>query len=214
MKISRRPASRTKRILNPLIPKASHLPLTPFISCAKRAKLWISPLCAPILTASVTAWLSVKTTSLSKVHVHTNIPGEALTESQKYGTLELAKIENMRTQHDDLAAGRHVQSTDDLDQIEKELEGNGTVEDSQRHVAAPEKEIWFHLCLCRRRNRQCVPGFGLTGIISGGQTMNLPPKAFSTPSTDPGRSGLCAAITKTLSWLLSSASTCPTSRSS
>ena len=44
-----------------------------------------------------------------KVHVHTNIPGEALTESQKYGTLELAKIENMRTQHDDLAAGRHVQ---------------------------------------------------------------------------------------------------------
>ena len=31
-----------------------------------------------------------------KVHVHTNIPGEALTESQKYGTLELAKIENMQ----------------------------------------------------------------------------------------------------------------------
>ena len=35
-----------------------------------------------------------------KVHVHTDIPGEALTEAQKYGTLELAKIENMRTQHD------------------------------------------------------------------------------------------------------------------
>ena len=32
-----------------------------------------------------------------KVHVHTDIPGEALTEAQKYGTLELAKIENMRT---------------------------------------------------------------------------------------------------------------------
>ena len=30
--------------------------------------------------------------------VHTNIPGSALTEAQKYGTLELAKIENMRTQ--------------------------------------------------------------------------------------------------------------------
>ena len=27
-----------------------------------------------------------------KVHVHTDIPGEALTEAQKYGTLELAKI--------------------------------------------------------------------------------------------------------------------------
>ena len=39
-----------------------------------------------------------------KVHVHTNIPGQALTESQKYGTLELAKIENMRTQAEDPAS--------------------------------------------------------------------------------------------------------------
>src|SRR5699024_2752943 len=37
-----------------------------------------------------------------KVHVHTNIPGNALTEAQKYGTLELAKIENMRTQYEDV----------------------------------------------------------------------------------------------------------------
>ena len=54
-----------------------------------------------------------------KVHVHTNIPGEALTESQKYGTLELAKIENMQMQHDDLAAGRAARSTDDLEKIEQ-----------------------------------------------------------------------------------------------
>ena len=56
-----------------------------------------------------------------KVHVHTDIPGAALTEAQKYGTLELAKIENMRTQAEDLAAGRHIQSTDDLDAVEAEL---------------------------------------------------------------------------------------------
>ena len=42
-------------------------------------------------------------------------PGVALTEAQRYGTLELAKIENMRTQAEDLAAGRKAQSTDDLD---------------------------------------------------------------------------------------------------
>ena len=107
-----------------------------------------------------------------KVHVHTNIPGEALTESQKYGTLELAKIENMRTQHDDLAAGRHVQSTDDLDQIEKELEGNGTVEDSQRHVAAPEKKYGF-ISVCAGDGIASVfRDLGCDGIISGGQTMN------------------------------------------
>ena len=42
-----------------------------------------------------------------KVHVHTDIPGSALNEAQKYGTLELAKIENMRTQAEDLAAWSH-----------------------------------------------------------------------------------------------------------
>ena len=46
----------------------------------------------------------------------TAILEEALTESQKYGTLELAKIENMRTQAEDLAAGRKAQSTDDLEE--------------------------------------------------------------------------------------------------
>ena len=71
-----------------------------------------------------------------KVHVHTDIPGAALTEAQKYGTLELAKIENMRTQAEDLAAGRHIQSTDDLDAVEAELEGNHGV----RKIAPPEKK--------------------------------------------------------------------------
>ena len=49
-------------------------------------------------------------------------PATALNEAQKYGTLELAKIENMRTQADDLAAGQKAQSTDDLDAVEAELE--------------------------------------------------------------------------------------------
>ena len=57
-----------------------------------------------------------------KVHVHTDTPGLALTESQKYGTLELAKIENMWTQAQQLKAGKHEQSTDDLDEIDRQLE--------------------------------------------------------------------------------------------
>ena len=107
-----------------------------------------------------------------KVHVHTNIPGEALTESQKYGTLELAKIENMRTQHDDLAAGRHVQSTDDLDQIEEELERGCTGESGQRCVAAPEKKYGF-ISVCAGDGIAGVfRDLCCDGIISGGQTMN------------------------------------------
>ena len=72
-----------------------------------------------------------------KVHVHTNIPWEALAESQKYGTLELAKIENMRMQHDDLAEGRKARSTDDLDAIEQELEAGDTAKPAP---AAPPVE--------------------------------------------------------------------------
>ena len=101
-----------------------------------------------------------------KVHVHTDIPGEALTEAQKYGTLELAKIENMRTQAADLAAGRKAQSTDDLDQIEQELESGAAA------VAKPEKKYGF-LAVCAGNGLAATfRDLGVDRIVSGGQTMN------------------------------------------
>ena len=103
-----------------------------------------------------------------KVHVHTDIPGAALTESQKYGTLELAKIENMRSQADALAAGLTAQSTDDLDAIEEELE-NG---ESGHKVAAPEKAVGF-LAICAGDGLAAVfRDLGCDAVVSGGQTMN------------------------------------------
>lgn len=96
-----------------------------------------------------------------KVHVHTDIPGEALTEAQKYGTLELAKIENMRTQAQQLAAGGKAQSTDDLEAIEQELE-----------AAEHEKDFGF-LAVCAGKGLANVfTDLGADGVISGGQTMN------------------------------------------
>ena len=105
-----------------------------------------------------------------KVHVHTDIPGAALTEAQKYGTLELAKIENMRTQADDLAAGKHVQSTDDLEAVEAELEAGA---DGGAPVkAAPEKKYGF-VAVCAGQGLEAVfRDLGVDGVISGGQTMN------------------------------------------
>ncbi|MDD3346616.1 DAK2 domain-containing protein [Oscillibacter sp.] len=105
-----------------------------------------------------------------KVHVHTNIPGSALTEAQKYGTLELAKIENMRTQHDDLSAGKAVQSVDDLEGAEapqsEDSAENGHV------VAAPEKPYGF-LAVCAGDGLAAVfRDLGADGVVSGGQTMN------------------------------------------
>ena len=106
-----------------------------------------------------------------KVHVHTNIPGNALNEAQKYGTLELAKIENMRTQADDLAAGKHVQSTDDLDAVEEELESSGPAE-AGHAVAEPEKKYGF-LAVCAGDGLAAVfRDLGADGVVSGGQTMN------------------------------------------
>lgn len=105
-----------------------------------------------------------------KVHVHTDIPGEALSEAQKYGTLELAKIENMRTQAQQLAAGGTAQSTDDLDAIEQELEA-AEQEDSNEE-AAPEKDYGF-LAVCAGDGLASVfTDLGADGVISGGQTMN------------------------------------------
>ena len=104
-----------------------------------------------------------------KVHVHTNIPGAALTEAQKYGTLELAKIENMRTQADDLAAGKHVQSTDDLDAIEAELEAGCNAAPEK---AAPEKKFGY-VAVCAGAGLEAVfRDLGVDGLVGGGQTMN------------------------------------------
>ncbi len=102
-----------------------------------------------------------------KVHVHTNTPGSALNEAQKYGVLELAKIENMRTQAEDLAAGRHVQSTDDLEAVEEELEkSTGPVH------AAPEKKFGY-VAVCAGSGLEDVfKDLGVDGLVGGGQTMN------------------------------------------
>ena len=107
-----------------------------------------------------------------KVHVHTDIPGSALNEAQKYGTLELAKIENMRTQAEDLAAGRKAQSTDDLDEVEAQLEAAPAAEEAGHTVAAPEKKYGF-LAVCAGEGLAAVfKDLGADGVVSGGQTMN------------------------------------------
>ena len=104
-----------------------------------------------------------------KVHVHTDVPGEALTKAQEFGTLELAKIENMRTQAEELAAGHKAQSTDDLDAVEEELE---RMEQGEEPVAAPEKKYGFVAVAAGDGLAKVFYDLGVDGVISGGQTMN------------------------------------------
>ena len=104
-----------------------------------------------------------------KVHVHTDIPGAALTEGQKYGTLELAKIENMRTQYEDMAAGKTPQSTDDLDMEESAKPQENK---DERWIAKPEKKFGFVSVCAGDGLADVFRDLGVDGIISGGQTMN------------------------------------------
>ena len=92
-----------------------------------------------------------------KVHVHTNIPGAALTEAQKYGTLETAKIENMRTQHDELVESKK--------QPEPEAE-------TEPEIAAAEKDLGFVAVCAGEGLAQIFRELGCDRIVTGGQTMN------------------------------------------
>ena len=100
-----------------------------------------------------------------KVHVHTDIPGNALNEGQKYGTLELAKIENMRTQAEDMAAGRKTQSVDDLDHED--------APHSDEPVIAPAEKPFGYLAVCAGDGLAAMfRDLGVDAVVSGGQTMN------------------------------------------
>ncbi len=95
-----------------------------------------------------------------KVHVHTNIPGEALNEAAKYGTLETAKIENMRTQHDEL-----------MEEHEHEHDHE------HEHAAEPdfaesEKRYGFVAVCAGSGMAELFRELGADRIVTGGQTMN------------------------------------------
>ncbi len=93
-----------------------------------------------------------------KVHVHTNEPGAAITEAQKYGTLEIAKIENMRSQSEDLAAGRKATSADALEEEEAPVK--------------PEKRYGFVTVCAGEGMETLFRELGADGVVTGGQTMN------------------------------------------
>ena len=104
-----------------------------------------------------------------KVHVHTDIPGDALNAAQKYGILEVAKVENMRIQQEDMAAGRKTISAD-------ELEDDDMVDGYVGSAASDEPEErkpYGFLAVCAGDGLAAVfRDMGVDGVISGGQTMN------------------------------------------
>ena len=98
-----------------------------------------------------------------KVHVHTDIPGNAINEAQKYGILEVCKVENMRIQAEDVAAGKHTISADDLDNEEA----------AEAPTFAEAEKRYGFLAVCAGEGLESAfRDLGVDRIVSGGQTMN------------------------------------------
>ena len=106
-----------------------------------------------------------------KVHVHTDIPGDALNAAQQYGILEVAKVENMRIQQEDMAAGRKTISADELEDDDMV---DGYVGSANAAPAEPEeRKPYGFIAVCAGDGLAAVfRDMGADGVISGGQTMN------------------------------------------
>lgn len=110
----------------------------------------------------------VDDSSIIKVHVHSNEPGNVIQAGLKYGQLINIKIDNMRYQH----ANADVGVKDGEKPVEPE-------------VCEPENEYGFVAVCAGSGLEELFSDIGADTIISGGQTMN--------PSTDD----ILSAIEKT-----------------
>lgn len=110
----------------------------------------------------------VDDSSIIKVHVHSNEPGNVIHAGLKYGQLINIKIDNMRYQH----ANADVGVKDGEKPVEPE-------------VCEPENEYGFVAVCAGSGLEELFSDIGADTIVSGGQTMN--------PSTDD----ILSAIEKT-----------------
>ena len=93
-----------------------------------------------------------------KVHVHTNVPGEVLTEALTYGPLQTVKIENMRNQHTVLSKDTQPETP------------------AEPEIAPAEKPFGIVTVCAGNGMAEIFAELGADRIVTGGQTMN--------PSTD------------------------------
>ena len=89
-----------------------------------------------------------------KTHVHTNEPGNVLTEALTYGSFLTVKIENMKQQHTHKV----------MEQAEEDSPAAGPVE--------PEKEFGIVSVCAGEGMAQIFSDLGVDAVVTGGQTMN------------------------------------------
>lgn len=90
-----------------------------------------------------------------KVHVHTNVPGDVLTEALTYGPLQTVKIENMRNQHTALSG-----------------ETQEPAKPEEPAIAPVEKQYGVVTVCAGAGMNEIFQELGADRIVTGGQTMN------------------------------------------
>ena len=93
-----------------------------------------------------------------KVHVHTNVPGEVLTEALTYGPLQTVKIENMRNQHTALSGSDAPAAPEAVAESEP--------------AVAPEKQFGVVAVSAGEGMANLFRELGVDRVVTGGQTMN------------------------------------------
>lgn len=108
----------------------------------------------------------VKDEDVLKVHIHSNDPGEILSQAIKLGELSKIKIDNMRQQH------RNILNADGgktlLEDTNKDSEGEGYI--SQEGIQ--DKEYAFITVAAGEGIKRIFQDLGVDYVIEGGQTMN------------------------------------------
>ena len=96
----------------------------------------------------------VEDDDIIKVHIHTDEPGNVITEALRYGALQTVKIENMRNQHTELANG--AAETDEV----------------RAPFAPSEKPVGFVAVCAGDGLKELFLTLGTDRVVTGGQTMN------------------------------------------
>ena len=114
-----------------------------------------------------------------KVHVHTDIPASALTESLKYGELVVADIENMRMQAEAQQRGEEPMTAQGAEDyaVGKKEEAAPKEDPDELVFVAPEKDYGaVTVSAGAGMESLFLNDLGCDAVVTGGQTIN--------PSTD------------------------------
>ena len=107
----------------------------------------------------------VEDDEIIKAHVHTDQPGEVLTQALKYGSFVSVKIENMRNQHTQMVFASEPK-------VSLHPKDEAPAEPAEPEEAEPEKKYGTVAVCAGEGVSEVFRNLGADALVTGGQTMN------------------------------------------